>query len=738
MRYGAKGHHHVGGAVPKAKQTGRSQKIGLSQPGGSRWRFCLMILLSFNMMASVESQTPACDACLFFVANMEGASVDRVLDIFNGCGHSVRLDEYLLCSCSNGCVPQNFHEHHENFTSGAVLQAGATWRIAHPQARIPPGARPWNQTYQYLSNGNDAFALVRRSPAYVLDTVGDFGPDPGAAGWTVAGVPGATVDHTLIRKNTTSSGNCGAWSHSAGTSAASSEWMVYPQGTWPFQASPSNTVSPSSPSSPSSCPSPPSAPCSLSSVITKCGPSAPVTASAALDRRPDRSRLVVATWNAEWLFDGVCDPTSSPWAGGTECVGHASGLNRCDAAGAAAHLQRMAARMAAFDADVISLVEIESCAMLDAVGAVQHNPNGGASGAAYESLMTTGTDTFLRQQVGLLSRLRSIAPVERSSARQAYPIDGASGCGDAANGTSDTSKHYVARLHLELPAASGAAGSTEAATLIVVGMHLKAIPTDPPSCHKREAQARVMQPLLATALAESDYVIALGDLNDFDGDACCRDAANSTPTSRVLRMLKDPDRDGTDELHSVVQRMPQAQRYTDWWDHAPADGVEQGATEHSSLDHMLVSTALFERLVSVRIDHTTAPMDYSDHWPIIATFDLGPRLSSPLSSSPPSPTGGCSDAKAAPSEADKDHTMMMAGILILVLSCGCFLSFFCWGVWKGKEGAQDRMLERIGAIQTRKRSNKTSKARAEAAMDDFGGGGFNMEMNEAALAASIK
>ena len=50
------------------------------------------------------------------------------------------------------------------------------------------------------------------------------------------------------------------------------------------------------------------------------------------------------------------------------------------------------------------------------------------------------------------------------------------------------------------------------------------------------------------------------------------------------------------------------------------------------------------------------------------------------------------------------------------------------------------MLERIGAIQTRKtkRSNKTSKARAEAAMDDFGGGGFNMEMNEAALAASIK
>jgi len=37
-----------------------------------------------------------------------------------------------------------------------------------------------------------------------------------------------------------------------------------------------------------------------------------------------------------------------------------------------------------------------------------------------------------------------------------------------------------------------------------------------------------------------------------------------------------------------------------------------------------------------------------------------------------------------------------------------------------------------------KHSNKTSRSRAEAAMDesDFGGGGFDMEMNEAAIAAA--
>ena len=68
--------------------------------------------------------------------------------------------------------------------------------------------------------------------------------------------------------------------------------------------------------------------------------------------------------------------------------------------------------------------------------------------------------------------------------------------------------------------------------------------------------------------------------------------------------------------------MPREQRYTDWWDHKPSDGIDQGLSEHSSLDHMLCSSALFSKLAAVRIEHAIAPMDYSDHWPIIATFDL--------------------------------------------------------------------------------------------------------------------
>jgi hypothetical protein len=240
----------------------------------------------------------------------------------------------------------------------------------------------------------------------------------------------------------------------------------------------------------------------------------------------------------------------------------------------------------------------------------------------YERYMLTGTDTYLRQQVGLLTTLTPTSALHRSSERREYPIDASSSCGTSSSGSSDVSKHYVAQLYLELPTEGG--GPRVPASLVVVGAHLKAIPTQNRSCHKREAQAQILQSLLSDALRASPYVVLLGDLNDFDGDDCCVDVAGSTPTSRVLRMLKDPNGRGSDQMRSVAEALPVAERYTDWWDHAPADGVDQGVGEHSSLDHMLVSTALFEQLHSVRIDHSTRPMDYSDHWPLVARFRLRP------------------------------------------------------------------------------------------------------------------
>ena len=64
----------------------------------------------------------------------------------------------------------------------------------------------------------------------ILDVIGQsiFDPtysDPGS-GWAVAGVSNGTVDHTLVRKATVTTGNAGNWTASAGTDANDSEWIV--------------------------------------------------------------------------------------------------------------------------------------------------------------------------------------------------------------------------------------------------------------------------------------------------------------------------------------------------------------------------------------------------------------------------------------------------------------------------------------------------------------------------------
>ena len=131
--------------------------------------------------------------------------------------------------------------------------------------------------------------------------------------------------------------------------------------------------------------------------------------------------------------------------------------------------------------------------------------------------------------------------------------------------------------------------------------------------------------------------------------------------AHTLCAITPPDRTVTP--HGTVTQ----ERYTDWWDHAPRDGREDANTEHSALDHMLVSTALYERLIAVRVDHTTRPMDVSDHWPIVATFSLNDSFGSfvgrpprPSSSTPapgpaaPSSATPASAARAAPSPAQSD------------------------------------------------------------------------------------
>lgn len=175
---------------------------------------------------------PTVDCTLFISEVAEGSSNNKYLEIFNPTPEPVALGGYGLAYVTNEpAVPGTF-EVWVDFPAGAVLEAGATFVVAHPSAD-PVILAEADMTFGNLSNGDDGFGLVEGTPAdYTLvDLVGTWDGDPGA-GWDVAGVAAATKDHTLVRKPTVATGNGGAWAASAGSDAADSEWVVLGADVW--------------------------------------------------------------------------------------------------------------------------------------------------------------------------------------------------------------------------------------------------------------------------------------------------------------------------------------------------------------------------------------------------------------------------------------------------------------------------------------------------------------------------
>ena len=172
----------------------------------------------------------SCD--LLFSGYAEGSSNNKFLEIFNPTGADISLDGYAYPNVSNAPSVPGEYEYWNEFDAGAVVAAGDVYVIAHPSAdqAILDEA---DETFNFLSNGDDGFMLVKGSPEdfVQIDAIGDWNGDPGS-GWEVAGVPNGTKDHSLIRKSDISSGNGGDWIASAGTNADDSEWIVLDQNDW--------------------------------------------------------------------------------------------------------------------------------------------------------------------------------------------------------------------------------------------------------------------------------------------------------------------------------------------------------------------------------------------------------------------------------------------------------------------------------------------------------------------------
>ena len=164
----------------------------------------------------------------------EGSSLNKYIEIFNGTGADVDLNNYKIWKAVNGNFwpPVNGNDIidlDETLTNGdtyIIANGGANETIL-AFADLISGKVSWN--------GNDAVGLVKDNGAgtfILIDVVGVDGADPGnESGWDVAGTTTGTKDHILVRKSSICSPNTD-WATSAGTTVANSEWIVLAQNNW--------------------------------------------------------------------------------------------------------------------------------------------------------------------------------------------------------------------------------------------------------------------------------------------------------------------------------------------------------------------------------------------------------------------------------------------------------------------------------------------------------------------------
>jgi len=165
---------------------------------------------------------------LFFSEYIEGGSNNKALEIFNPNLEEVDLAPYQIAQSNNGGGWEYYHV----FPEGASIAPGDVWVILNSQTSDALFSEA--DADEFLSwpsvvhhNGNDARAIVyiTDTDTTILDVIGIPDSD---ANWEVAGIASATQNHTLVRKDEVTVGT-DDWSLSAGTDAASSQWIVEAQ-----------------------------------------------------------------------------------------------------------------------------------------------------------------------------------------------------------------------------------------------------------------------------------------------------------------------------------------------------------------------------------------------------------------------------------------------------------------------------------------------------------------------------
>lgn len=126
---------------------------------------------------------------LFISEYYEGASNDKLIEIFNGTGQDVDLSDYSLKRNTNAYTTWG-----SEIVLSGILNAGDTFVIANNQSQESLIAIANETSSSIGHNGDDAIGLFKNDS--LIDIFGVFSEDPGSA-WDVSG--GDTEDHAVIR-----------------------------------------------------------------------------------------------------------------------------------------------------------------------------------------------------------------------------------------------------------------------------------------------------------------------------------------------------------------------------------------------------------------------------------------------------------------------------------------------------------------------------------------------------------
>ncbi|NIM08043.1 MAG: hypothetical protein GTO53_02520 [Planctomycetales bacterium] len=156
----------------------------------------------------------------------------------------------------------------------------------------------------------------------------------------------------------------------------------------------------------------------------------------------------------------------------------------------------------------------------------------------------------------------------------------------------------------------------------LLGLHLKADPSDAYSNARRTAEARIAQRIIQQEIVARGYKpIVLGDLNDYDPDVPDRDSRRSTKTN-VLKLLKDYDPGQVgDELVNAAERIVRvADRFTSHWDINENSTSDDGDV-FTMIDHILLHQSLAPKIRRTFVCRLS-DLKTSDHWPVVVDLKL--------------------------------------------------------------------------------------------------------------------